>query len=650
MFRLSALVASLSVLSSVPLGAQEPSDAGIVAASDLVPPEIPVEAFTARSEFGTAKLSPRGSHFGFIHRSDGETKVVLVDSDTLEAVHTIRVDEDYGLRWFRWAGEDRVLLSIETRQWFWSTTQLLVFDMATRQTSSIGFDDQGPEGDDVLFVDPYGRYVVLSVSEDWKTDPDVWRFPLDGSGSDAAVKIESRKNGIVEWFADNSGVVRLGLGITMGRSAIIYYRSGPNERFKRVAKIKRHDEDNDFWNVLGIFEGRDTGYAIVQDLNGRQVLREFDYSTGEAGRLVHAQPGWDVDDVNLDGDDVLGIRYTDDEIRTVWFDEDMGRAQRELEQALPQSRIQIISRAGIERMLVLEHGPSDPGAIYVYNARARKLDLFANLRPLIDHRQMAVPRGVTYTARDGQQIRAYLTLPKGREPRDLPLVILPHGGPYGIRDTLRFEDWSQLLANRGYAVLQPNYRGSGGYGEAFETLGDGQIGRAMQDDLDDAMDWAVGEGIADASRVCLVGASYGGYASLWGVIRNPERYRCAASFAGVTDYDAQIKYSGKSLPRRYRKEWKHRLRGTGEGKIDLDEVSPVHQVAHLNRPVLLAHGKKDTRVPFSQFEEMADAAKEAGKEIELLELDDNHHLTKEESAREWLEALVAFLAKHNPPG
>ncbi|MEX0343133.1 MAG: alpha/beta hydrolase family protein [Erythrobacter sp.] len=639
-------------LPPLPAFAQEQQDAGNPSAIDPIPPQVPVEAFTARSEFGSAKLSPRGTRFGFIHRSGGQTSVVLVDAGTREPVHAIRVDEDYGLRWFSWAGEDRVLLSIETKQWFFGLplpiTQLLVFDIATQETSSIGFDYQGPEGDDVLYIDPYGRYIVLSVSEDWKSDPDVWRFPLDGSGAAGAVKIESRKKGIEEWFADSSGVVRLGVGWTMGKSAIVYYRSGPEDRFKRVAKIKQHDEANDYWNVLGIFEGRDTGYAIVQDPSGRQVLREFDYSTGEPGRLIHAQPGWDVDAVNLDGKQVLGITYTDDASRTVWFDEDMKRIQRELEQALPQSRIEIISRAGLERMLVLEHGPSDPGAIYVYDARARTLDLFANLRPQIDHTQMAVPHGVTYTARDGQSIRAYLTLPKGREPRGLPLVILPHGGPYGIRDTLRFEDWSQLLANRGYAVLQPNYRGSGGYGEAFETLGDGQIGRAMQDDLDDAMDWAVAEGIADPARVCLVGASYGGYAALWGVIRNPERYRCAASFAGVTDYDAQFKYSGKSLERRYRREWKHRLRGTGEGEIDLKEVSPAHQVARLVRPVLLAHGKKDSRVPFSQFEDMATAARDAGKEIELLELDDNHHLTKEENASEWLETLVEFLARHNP--
>ena len=622
------------------------------AAVEPTPDPVPVEAFTARSEFESASLSPGGTRFGFVHRADGEARVMVIDADTLEPQHAIRVDGKYSLKWFAWAGEDRVLMSIEKLTWFFGVlpvTQLVVFDIPTQTTSAIGFENQGLEGDDVLFIDPFGRYIVLSVSEDWKSDPDVWRFPLDGKGAAGAVMVEKRKKGIDEWFADTSGVVRMGAGWTMGGSAIIHYRSGPDEKYRRVAKLKRGNEEDERWDVLGIYEGSDTGYAIVQDEAGRQVLREFDYSTGERGRLVHAQPGHDIDAVSLKAGTVLGITYTDDETRTVWFDEDLKRIQGELEQALPGSRIEIISQASSGRLLVREYSPSDPGAIYVYTPAERRLALFASLRPLIDHTTMARPRAITYTARDGQDIRAYLTLPRGREARNLPLIVLPHGGPYGIRDQLRFEDWSQLLANRGYAVIQPNFRGSGGYGEAFESLGDGQIGRAMQDDLDDAMDWAVAEGIADPTRVCLVGASYGGYAALWGVIRNPERYRCAASFAGVTDYHAQFKYSGKGLERRYRREWKHRLRGTGEQEIDLREVSPAHQVDRLERPVLLAHGKGDTRVPFTQFEAMAEAAKTAGKDIELLELDDNHHLTKEENAKAWLEELVAFLAKHNPP-
>jgi dipeptidyl aminopeptidase/acylaminoacyl peptidase len=207
----------------------------------------------------------------------------------------------------------------------------------------------------------------------------------------------------------------------------------------------------------------------------------------------------------------------------------------------------------------------------------------------------------------------------------------------------------QFLANRGYAVLQPNYRGSGGYGEAFEELGKGQIGRAMQDDIDDAMDWAVAEGIADAKRVCVVGSSYGGYAALWAAIRNPERYRCAASFAGVTDWKKQLAYDRSFLSRKGARKHKERVRGADE-EFDLDLVAPAVQAARLTRPVLLAHGEEDSNVPFKQYKLMRDAAAKAGKPIELLPFaEEGHGFDKPENQAKWLDTLETFLGKHNPP-
>lgn len=273
--------------------------------------------------------------------------------------------------------------------------------------------------------------------------------------------------------------------------------------------------------------------------------------------------------------------------------------------------------------------------------------ILLELRPNVVEGQLARPRPVTYTARDGTKIRAYLTLPRGRVAQGLPLIILPHGGPYGVRDKLEYNDEVQLLANRGYAVIQPNFRGSGGYGKAFFELGAGQIGRAMQDDLDDAMDWAVAEGIADKDRVCVVGSSYGGYAALWSVIRNPERYRCAASFAGVTDWDLILKYDKRFFTRKAGKQWVQRVQG--EEGFDLDSVSPYRLAANLTRPVLVAHGKEDFNVPWSQFTKFRSAAKDAKiAPVELVFEDEGHGFDKPESEQRWYEELIAFLALHNP--
>jgi dipeptidyl aminopeptidase/acylaminoacyl peptidase len=279
---------------------------------------------------------------------------------------------------------------------------------------------------------------------------------------------------------------------------------------------------------------------------------------------------------------------------------------------------------------------------------AKKLEEVAQYRPELDFRALVSPKPMQYTARDGMVIHGFLTLPRGRDPKNLPLILMPHGGPFGVRDKLEYNDEVQLLANRGYAVLQPNYRGSGGYGDAFFEAGTGEIGRKMQDDIDDAMDWAVKEGLADPKRVCVVGGSYGGYAALWSVLRNPERYACAASWAGVTDWNKMLRYDRRYLSERVNKRWSARVRG-GQAPVDLDAVSPYRLAAQLSRPVLLAHGTKDKRVPIAQYNIFEKAAREAPMPPQTLVIkDEGHSFSKPESAQAWFEALEAFLAKHNP--
>jgi dipeptidyl aminopeptidase/acylaminoacyl peptidase len=322
--------------------------------------------------------------------------------------------------------------------------------------------------------------------------------------------------------------------------------------------------------------------------------------------------------------------------------------QKSLDKALPGQEAWIQSRSHDgKRMTVFSTSPTDPGSYYVFEPEAKRLSRFAGVNDQINPAQMARTKYVHYTARDGLSIPAYLTLPVGRKASRLPLIIMPHGGPYGVRDTLDFSSEVQFLANRGYAVLQPNFRGSDSYGEAFHKKGEGQIGRVMQDDLDDGMDWLVKDGIVDPARICIVGASYGGYAALWGVIRNPERYRCAASFAGVTDFRAQLKYSGKSMKSRYAREWKTTVKGDDD--FDLDTVSPAKNVAKLSRPVLLTHGDEDNTVPFSQYKTMIAALKKAGKSVEThIYEGEGHGFDDVANEKDWLNRLEAFLAKHNP--
>lgn len=250
------------------------------------------------------------------------------------------------------------------------------------------------------------------------------------------------------------------------------------------------------------------------------------------------------------------------------------------------------------RTLVEVSASDDPGVYYLYQPESGRMTSIVTRNEKLKGARRAPTRYVHYRARDGLQIPAYLTLPVGCVPKGLPLIIMPHGGPYGVRDSLGYDPEVQFLANRGYVVLQPNYRGSPSYGAEFYKKGEGQWGRTMQDDLDDGMDWLVKGGIVDPQRVCVVGGSYGGYAALWGATRNPERYRCAASLAGVTDVGKPFRCQINLLANPYRKNWRQVVQG--DFGFDLDSIAPLSQVESLKVPVPVAHGDEDSVVPDKQ--------------------------------------------------
>ena len=259
---------------------------------------------------------------------------------------------------------------------------------------------------------------------------------------------------------------------------------------------------------------------------------------------------------------------------------------------------------------------------------------------------------VDYRAADGRVIHAYLTLPLSREPKALPLIVLPHGGPQD-RDYPGFDWISQALASRGYAVLQPEFRGSGGFGKDLLSAGFGEFGRKMQTDLSDGVRALAAQGLIDPKRVCIVGGSYGGYAALAGATLDTGVYRCAVSVAGLSDLKAQLEYwhwPYNTLDDRNTRFWDRFLGVESADDPKLDAISPIKQVGKVSIPILLIHGRDDTVVPVSQSANMFDALKQAGKQVQFVELDgEDHWLSRSETRRQMLDATVRFLEENDPP-
>jgi dipeptidyl aminopeptidase/acylaminoacyl peptidase len=298
------------------------------------------------------------------------------------------------------------------------------------------------------------------------------------------------------------------------------------------------------------------------------------------------------------------------------------------------------------RMIIYAESPDVPGRYYLYEPGTESLRLLGVTYPELDEQPLSPMRPVRYKARDGLEIPGYLSLPPGsglRPATPLPAVVMPHGGPY-VRDFAAFDPLVQLLTSRGYAVLQMNYRGSTGYGAEFQAAGQRQWGKAMQDDVTDGTAWLVAEGIADPARICIVGWSYGGYAALMGAAKEPDRYRCSVSIAGVADLRRLVESSNKYLYGRVSTRF---IGDAWRDRKDLTENSPARRASAIRVPVLLAHGTKDRVVDPDQSRMMAAALKSAGRSFEYIELKDaDHSVTQMPQRQQLFDAVDRFLGQY----
>jgi dipeptidyl aminopeptidase/acylaminoacyl peptidase len=319
------------------------------------------------------------------------------------------------------------------------------------------------------------------------------------------------------------------------------------------------------------------------------------------------------------------------------------RLQKSLEAAFAGSSVTVTSQTKDGRTaLVRVSSDRNPGDYYLFDTVTKKADFLLANRDWLDPDALHPMQAISFKARDGLAIHGYLTRPNGTAGQRLPLVVLPHGGPFGERDYWRFDEEAQLLASAGYAVLQVNFRGSGGYGRAFEHAGAREWGETMQDDLTDATRWAIAQGHADASKVCLYGASYGAYASLMGAAKEPDLYRCSAGYVGVydlpmmhTEGDTQEYASGES----FIQQW------IGP-RAEIAAVSPTRMAERIKVPVFLAAGGEDRRTPIQHSRMMEQALRKAGTQVETLYYDtEGHGFFRPDHRREFYVRLLDFLSR-----
>ena len=614
-------------------------------------PSLPVEAFATPPDIADVRLSPDGTSLAFLQRlsQDGVygtlIRVLDLEAHEVKDLGYANID-DFVINWIRWANNDQLLMSAvypEVRGGAPTTeTRLLAIDIHTGKFRSViptaYFKKQArvPQFQDgvvdLLWSD--ADNILLSGGFTYEDQSRVLKINI----RNGRTKIVHRdKDFVYDWMTDRQERLRLA-----------FWRDGTEYRIMHKAVDSRKWEtlwdfesfaDDQVW-PMGFGKNPDTLYVNAYH-EGRRAIFKVNVSDPELGKeLVFSDPNYDVSGSlvysKITGD-VIGARLSVGGGVTFW-DEGYKSLQSSLDQSLPDTVNTVYDLSDNERLFVLlATSDTNAGTFYLVDRDKNRVKLFARKYMALDPALMAEKAAIKYEARDGLEIEGFLTVPKGEVGSPLPAIVFPHGGPISFNGG-DFDYWTQYFASRGYVVLQMNFRGSSGYGYDFMASGLQSWGLEMQNDVEDGTRWLIEEGVADPDRICVVGASYGGYAALMEAARNPDLYRCAISFAGVTDVAYLVKSS-----RRYT-NYEIVQEQIGSDLKELRQRSPLSVADQIDIPVLLGHGTDDRSVRIQHGRKMYRALEESGKDVTYLEFEDgDHYLSNEAHRLQFFKAMDSFL-------
>ena len=615
---------------------------------------IPVEAFAQLPDVSGLTISPDGRNIAALVRVNvqglrGTALTIYNVESGKNKTLTASDNKKFVMNWLEWANDDTLLLSarfpsardgikvIETR--------LMKVDIKSgeiKPTLPASFlrrlnwlPTQQDNVVSLLREDENG--ILLSARLQPSLGTEVIRIDLKKGFTR---KIQRVKADVFDWHVDRDDVIRIAVRFK-GTTSTYLYRDSAKDAWKEIYAYEELSADQ--VNVLGFGADRNEVY-FGKYLNDKMVIYKGDIRQGfEDGEVVHSDPKYDVYGQLVFSkrlNKVVGLDHGFGEQMTFWDDE-FQALQKSINHALRDTINSIVDIADDERkILILSSSSTDPGMYYLWDRDKASMvgvaERYGKLHPDL----MAEPVYIEYSARDGTKINGYLTLPKGQKAQNLPTIIFPHGGPIS-HDTDGFDYWTQYFASRGYAVLQMNFRGSSGYGYDFMSSGFTNWGNEMQLDVEDGTRWLIDEGIADKNRICVVGASYGGYAALMEAASGNGLYQCAISFAAVTDLPLLL----RSYRRFNTYSVAKKMLG-GDRKV-MNANSPVSKADTIQIPILLVHGDKDRRVDVKHSRDMARALEKSGKPFDYIELEKGtHFLGNEEHRLAFFRAMDAFLSKH----
>ena len=620
--------------------------------------ELKVEDFFKNPKFTSLQLSPDGSKLAVISPVGKRKNIAIMETDGLKNIRAVTGLKEQDIAGFFWANNEDIIFTIQSDgSEAFSLYKVNISKKKPRVDLLVG-SKSGASGIRTAAVvhtlpnDP--DHIIVQYNGRRIKAPDLYKLNIHSRWNkkrkkNPRMKLIAKNPGDVQgWILDNDGKVR-GATTLNGLKGQLLYKDQGAEKFTVTREFSPLDEG--IAPLVYDFDN-DTMYVASNIGRDKAAIYEYDPKNNKLGKLIFADADVDISNLIMSRHQkkVLGVSYIKDYPETVYFDKKTESMMNGLKSAFPGKRVSISSQSKDESInVLLVHDDQDPGNYYLYDRKAGKVRHLLSRMSWLNVDDMSEMTPIKFTSRDGLVINGYITIPKDSNGKNLPIIINPHGGPFGIRDVWGFNPEHQFFASRGYATVQVNFRGSGGYGRKFEQAGyGGKWGAEMQNDLTDAINYLVKEGIANPDKVCIYGASYGGYAAMAGLTFTPDLYKCGINYVGVTDVGLLF----TSMPKHWEpaKELLKIQIGDPDDEILMKRMSPLAHVDKIKAPLMIIQGAKDPRVVKQHATDLRDALEDRGITLSddewIMKENEGHGFSKEENKIELYTKMEKFLAKH----
>lgn len=637
MFKKLVIAAAVSATLIGCTATEDNTNSQVIAEAQIQIPEYPVEHFFRNAVTQNVTISPNAGFVAMLKPWQDRMNIFVHPLNEPEKVKRISNQADRDVAGYGWVSDDTIIFARDTggdENFYLVTTNINTGEeIAITPTTGVLANIV-----DVLPNQP--DEILISTNERTKQTFDVYRYNLKTKKREM---VAENPGNIMGWMTDHDGKIRVAT-TTDGVNTQVLYRDDESSPFRPLKQLNFKQT----FAPISFTPDNKNLYVSTRIIRDKAAIIEYDVSADKEIREIFSHPEVDVENVYYSDkkNKLTSVSYTTWKTQRHFLDKETEKTFNKIKAHFPRHEITINNETRDEQqMIVATYSDTEQAIYYHYDVASDKMTKIAEKAPWHKAEHMAEMKPIKYTTRDGLEINGYLTTPKGKAAKDLPLVMLPHGGPWA-RDYWGYSPTVQMFANRGYAVLQVNFRGSTGYGREFWQKSFKQWGQSMQNDITDGVKWTIEQGIVDEDKICIYGGSYGGYATLAGVTFTPDLYKCGIDYVGVSNLFTFM----EAIP----PYWKpyltmlHEMVGHPEkDKAMLEQYSPVFHVDKIKAPLLVLQGAKDPRVVKAESDQIVDALRKRGVEVEyIVKENEGHGFRSLENRLEAYQAMDDFLKKY----